>query len=381
MKIGERIHEKRVAVSMSQATLANAIARNASAVSRIESDSRKVSASELASIATALDTTVAELAGERVVEVPFMALASQLARRAAELDLGAAASTIREMLEAGALLEQLDPSPRSPLPRQLFISPDKDVERVGYDPQNAGAVLAAELRRELDLGSAAIPEDFAAMVEETFDIDVLMLYLPESLSGVSVRSGSRSLAVLNVDRLRTRHRVTLAHMLAHHLFVDDEIILERDDDVFSQFEVAELRASSFALNFLLPPAMVSQHFVARMLDAGSVLELAFKSGLNFIDVVTHLHSLGFIDDDTQASLLSANPAAAAWRSGRSVDWDSLQVKDMVLRAPSMMLRKAITAYVAGRIGIGPLAILLQRDDVESLRDELRVDGVVPAFEL
>ncbi|RCG21886.1 helix-turn-helix domain-containing protein [Sphaerisporangium album] len=235
-RIGRRITDARHRVGLTQAQLAAAISIDRSALAKIESGSRRVTALELSRIADTL--------GERIEwfikEAP------------------AAIVSHRNLQDPGAVSPQID---------RLVEHLARNVEfTVGHDdklrlesrqlprPDSAAAaeLAAQEARKLIGLNTG---EPCAGLSIRASEIGLLPFSIdlgPEAADAASLLLRTGGVALVNGNLRVGRRRLALAHELGHYLFADeytvDWRVAERDGD-----EAWESRLDRFARALLLPP--------------------------------------------------------------------------------------------------------------------------------
>lgn len=369
--LGERIAAARERRQVTQAQLAEAIGRDASAISRTEGGERRVSSFELGQIAEFLGADIRELLGiERTASA--LALAARVADTLPASSADQAVEKVTALLEVEGVLEQLGINEDTPPP--LAVAPTTDLDSVA-----AGEEAAQLVRNQLEEPSTSLPADLPHWVESNFNVDVVRTALPEGMSGLCIRSGDRSIAVINQDEPVLRRRFTLAHELAHHIFQDGDTLLEetREDMSSSSTDPSERRANAFAASLLLPRILAEKRCSSGISEA-CVLDLMFEAGASWAVVVYRLHNLRLMDASTRDQLLAINPRRCAYRYGRFTEWQELNdPRNNTPRPPQRIVRRAVTAYEKGMIGIGPVAEAMMHRDREGLRQELADQGIRP----
>jgi hypothetical protein len=86
-------------------------------------------------------------------------------------------------------------------------------------------VLAEEVRRALDLGTAEIG-DLPGLIEMHFAADVALGPYGRGVTGLCVHSEGRALLLASTDFTSGHVRFTLAHELGHHLLSDPRDVIE-----------------------------------------------------------------------------------------------------------------------------------------------------------
>jgi transcriptional regulator with XRE-family HTH domain len=156
-------------------------------------------------------------------------------------------------------------------PHSYDISPPK----TAWEATQQGILAAAEERRRLDLGDAPIRD-----VDETLTSNRIRMTktdLPANISGLFLNNRRTGfLLIVNRTIPVERRRFQFAHGYAHVLFDRNHRCLVCRTE--SRRDFSELRASAFALTFLLPEAGVRRYLEALGKEtlgrsAGSELQL------------------------------------------------------------------------------------------------------------
>jgi hypothetical protein len=161
---------------------------------------------------------------------------------------------------------------------------------------------------------------------------------------------------------------------------EQEVVVER---LFSGLKSPEeIRANAFAAHFLMPRDAISELIGAAPLTERVVAQIMLGFGASLQAVAWHLFNLRKIDSSARDHLLAVGPGPIFHRAGFRAEWQAADQSRGVRRPPARLQERAIRAYTAGAIGIGPLADLFAVDDAEKLRDELASEGIAsPAFDL
>jgi Zn-dependent peptidase ImmA (M78 family)/transcriptional regulator with XRE-family HTH domain len=369
MSVGGQIANARKSAGLTQQDLAAKIARDASAISRIEHGLRRVSSYELAAIADALAVHPSILLGTAAPR-PAMTLAARVGQEIDSGETSSALKRLRRLLEIEGLLDEIGVEPIRRR-AQVSISPPADLS-----PIEAGIRLAAEARLGAGLGTAPLGPDMSGLLEEQFGVDVILEPLPEGIDGLCIRAGDRTFAIARSDALPGRQRFTLAHELGHHVSGDQDFVIEERERTLKSRSAREQRANAFAIHFLMPEQHVRDRWQKTDLHRTAV-DLMLEFGVSFRALVFHLHNLRLINSHQRDSLCNQSAQALAFESGRSSDWKAFVERTPVRRVPTHLELRALSAYRQGRIGIGPLADLYAAEDAEKLREGLHDMGIQP----
>ncbi len=372
LELGQRIDALRAARGMTQADLASVIGRHPTVVTKIEAGQRGINSYELALIAEALETTVDDLLGRARTATP-MRLAARIAHIPLPSEARSVVGRLRRLFELEALLDRVAPGEKRPSPPS--IAPP----RAGLAIRQ-GASLAADVRHALDLDQYPVG-NLPQLIERRLGMDVVIEPLPDGIDGVYVQVDGAAIAVANADHFPGRQRFTLAHEVCHRLSGDGhEVVVEQ---VFSGSKSPqEMRANAFAAHFLMPEAAITQMLEAAPVSDRTVAQIMLLFGASLQAVAWHLFNLRKLSEDERDRLLAIGPATLFVRAGLRAEWEAAKKSLGVRRPPARLQERAIRAYVAGNIGIGPLADLFAAPDAEELRDNLAAEGIVsPTFDL
>lgn len=239
VELGQRIRHVRLVVGVSQDELAAVIGVDRTAVSRIESGGRKVSAVDLVRIAARLGVTLADLvtrpdpvALAARSPLPEDPIGSEQNRGRAELELDAAWRDLQQLRSAG-LLGPVD----FPYGRPFGSKDD-------------ARSLARDVRRHLSLGEDPIGSvsDLAA------DLGLWCRTTSLKIDGLSMTpEPGLGVCLVYQDLEPGRRRMTVAHEIGHHVSGDT---YEPPEHYTSPSE-AESRIEAFAAELLLPAAVTS----------------------------------------------------------------------------------------------------------------------------
>ncbi len=380
-QVGARVAAARKNRHMSGTELGEIVGLRKDQISKIESGRRRIDIAELPRVASALGVTVHHLLGQ--AERPALAVAARLAADASSEALRPARRRARQLLEIEDLLTQVTQMPPARASADGTSVVEQARERFSAVPrskaaaQRQGRELAELARRELDLGSDALG-DIAALIEQSFAVDVALSPLGTEADGLCVHCGTSALIVASSDFPDGHLRFTLAHELGHHLLNDPrEIIEETTSDMFAD-TARELRANAFAGHFLMPERGVRSVLEWLGEQPGRISErsavaLMEHFGVSMAALVYQLNIIGFLSyDDGQKlrsrgviSLVSQHrdvaPSGAAAKAGR------------IHRAPERLTRRALAAAREQRLGLSPVSSLLERDDDEQLWNEIMTD--------
>ncbi len=323
--MGRRIAQAREDSGKTQAELADLVGLDRTAVVRLEAGSRKVSATELVAIASALERPIDWFVTESppaVISRRQDPAADRLSRRL-ELALENAARDIAFLIEQGILPHQGRPSHTAP---QSFA-----------DAEN----LARDIRREARLQEGPI-HDLQSVCERLDFLAFSFALGPDSGDAVYVEVNDLGVAVVNGTTDPGRRRFSLAHELGHHVVGD---AYERASRLSTSD--TERMLNVFAAHFLMPRSAVQNTWdefrnrSARL--AATAVAVRFR--VSWTAACNQLRDLGIIQA-RERELLAENDL----RKGEMLELGERWVPE--LEPPSVPPRYAqavINAYRARRL--------------------------------
>ena len=257
--IGQRIKAAREDAGLTQEELARAVQLDRSALTKVETGGRKVSALELALIAEHLDRRI-----EWFVDSPPEAVISRRSRR----EPGTPSPVIDKLTERIAreveFVMELD--------EQLALTVTPDALR---HPTSRAAVEAAasEARELLGVDAAEPILDLSRQVARagllSFSIDLGA----EAADGSSMLLRRGGIAVVNGHSHVGRRRLTLAHEFGHYLFAD-EFSVDWQVAITDPSSSREAKIDHFARALLLPSQGLSEAWAQHQADDRSLREAA-----------------------------------------------------------------------------------------------------------
>lgn len=351
-----RVRQSLSNAGMSQSDLATAIGMDPTALSKALSGKRSFRPLELAEIADELNVRIEELLADPSHEPPRVAMAARRQPNGSPA-VNQAVKHTKMLLELEGLLNSAGYQPE---PNKVFSSTKHEGNAC-----RQGEKLAEEVLAHLELDADAAPptdfEKYVNLIESTLGIDVAIQPLPRGLDGLSVARGQFRLALISSGIARTRQRFTIAHEVAHLLFGDSED-LHIDVNVTGKNTPKETRANAFAAALLMPKKALSGTVSHDAPTEASIACLLARLSVSPQSLAYRLHNTGIINARGRDCVLGMSPAALTLRSKRFTDLR--EPNDH--RIPLLLLKRAITAYVRGDIGIRPLASLLDVNPDELL---------------
>ena len=385
-KIGLRIAAFRKQRKMTQTELGALLGLDNTQISKIENGTRSVDATELLIASEALGVSTRELLG--APERDKLALAARVAQDTTVEDLKAIRQRARQIIEVDHVLCEmagLQASPQDPRASGIRaegvrISQGRATSKRAVQTQ--GEDLANMVRDRFDLGPTPIA-DIPEFIEANFGVDVALYpfgnrYDVDKPDGLCVHNGDTHIILANTAFPSGHVRFTLAHELAHHLFDDPrEVINETATEMFADAPV-EWRANAFAAALLMPAdGVLAVH--RRVEKTTQVSPAALRYLMDHFDVslaamVYRLNVLGLLSFDEGQHIRSRGIAALPIIfSGAGQDRN--EQLPAPPRPPTRLTSAALDAFAQQRIGLAPLATLLQRDDDDDLyREVLETTG-------
>lgn len=371
--VGDRVREARKRIGISGADLGRLLDLDKTQISKIESETRKISAREMPKLARALRVTPQWLLGMKTA--PELALAHRLAGGGT----GRAQARAFEVLNVEDLLErngEVAAPATSPAGHQVLAqirAEMQDPPRTRAEAQRQGRQMAEAVRAGLDLGQSEIG-DLPELMEANFAADVVLSPLGTDIDGLCAHSEDRAVIVASTSFDQGHVRFTLGHELGHHLVGDPRPVIDEAQVEPAAGSLVERRVSAFAAHLLLPRAGVTAHLDSRGVTkedftaespkaVRAALSVAGRFGASIPATVYQLQEFGCVADvDAWIDLLeTSHDVTAAVEDLRSVSGQ--------VRAPRRLLDAALDAAVGRRTGTGPLAVLLEREDEDAIYNE------------
>lgn len=334
--LGQRIAQARQEADVTQAELGRVIGLDRTAVAKLESGARKVSAAELVAIASALDRPIDWF----VVESP----PSVVSRRSDALVGG----------RAPALDIKIDPLARDLafLIDQGILTDASERPALQLPSDVAGAELLAAQARQLMAVSGGPLYDLQR-ASERVGLLAFSLYLGEAGGDAAyVEVGNMGVALLNGAIDPGRRRFNLAHELGHHLFGDayaPEVTVSGTEDV-------ERLINAFAIHLLLPRGHVTElwHSMSGQNARLAAVAASVRFRASWTATCSQLRNLGLIEAAEREQFVAAPPTAA--------DFIALGERwEAELQPPSIPPeygKRVLSAYQAGKLSAARTVELL-----------------------
>ena len=249
-------------------------------------------------------------------------------------------------------------------------------------------LAATDARAEIGLGDDGPIPDLLRVVEDDFEISVMLMELPpKSIAGAYVRYRGQPFILVNTRDATVRQRFTLAHELGNHQLGHGSTFDKRitwDDP-----NANESAASRFAAAFLMPRDAIGHWFAARDepdIDLETLVRISVSFGPSPQAVRYRLENIRRLKDTRHIARLDSELDEKQHLRLRDElglrdfpDSITLAKKTRTLM-PSKMQRQVLSAlerellepkHAAARLRttVEDIAILRQSVDIESEEDE------------
>lgn len=280
-EIGQRIAEARGRVGLTQQDLATAIGVDRSALAKVETGARRVSALELARIAEALHERI-----EWFLEDAPQAITS---RRNLQ-EPGAPSPLIDRVVERVARnVEFVDSHSR------LGLESGVTMDRPSSSEMTEGAARLA--RQQLGLDDVEPVLELSSRVAQVGLLPFSLDLGNGAADGASILLRTGGVAIVNGSLQVGRRRLTLAHELGHYLFADDFTVDWRVAEP-EDADRWEARIDRFARALLLPPEGLGRAWTEGLEYFGDHRTAAVKTASRYrVDMSTlarRLSELGIV---------------------------------------------------------------------------------------
>lgn len=334
--LGRRISQARTEAGLTQAQLGHAVGLDRTAIAKLEAGTRKVSASELVAIATALDRPIDWFVVESPPAVVSRRSDTAVGGRSRVLDIkiDRLARDITFLIEQGVLADAQ--------------------ERPALDLPTGAAeaeALAAHARRLMDASDGPLC-DLQRACER---VGLLAFSLDVGDAGgdaAYVEVGNMGVALVNGCIDPGRRRFNLAHELGHHLFGDayaPEISVGGSDDV-------ERLINAFAVHLLLPREPVTElwNAIAQQDRRLAAVAVSVRFRASWSATCSQLRNLDLIEPSVRERLIESPPTGA--------DFIALGERwEAELQAPAVPPeygKRVLGAYWAGKLSASRTVDLL-----------------------
>lgn len=289
--VGARIRKARLQAGYASGTaFATALGISQSALSRIETGERRVTATELGAIAALLRRPAQELI-EQVPSLVFYRRDS-----GGELDEAAqhAFDWLREFSDRFRVLRESTPQLELPKPYSVSVEPPTTME--------VAQAAAYEVRQFLGLGTGPAPDMFTVLERVGCAVVVRDTYPRQSFEAIYVPKPAGIVLLNGSEKPGVRQRFTLAHELAHHLFDSSGVVVDSQDLLGTSWNSDRI-ANAFAAHFLMPRhgieiEMVRRFATARPSEATHAYWLAYSFGVSLEALCYQLTNLGLVQTRT-----------------------------------------------------------------------------------
>jgi len=271
--LGERLKEARKARGLTQEDVAKQLNILRTTLVAIEKGDRKISSSELISIAKLYARPVGEFLSKREHKEPFIPQfrLSVNSQNVEEKELMAAVLDLENLARDYVELEELNTVSN---PLQYPSTYNWDVP--GVTPEQRAEEIAMEERTRLGLGDGPIA-DLRSILEEAVGIRVFYIGLPAKVGGLFAYNDQLGACIaINRKHPPTRSNWSLAHEYAHFLSTRYQVDVNFINNHWGKIN-AERFADAFAKNFLMPRTGVSRRL--------SESVQAHKKGITIGDVM------------------------------------------------------------------------------------------------
>ena len=252
-QLGNRIREERERARLSQGELASQSSLERTAISKIESGTRKITALELSRVAEALGVRMG-----RLLESPTPAVVSHRSSQGLDVVESRVDGLLDELAQEVEFVQKLVPE---------IVSIDAPV-REGFTPPattDEAEALAGAARAHLNLDPYSpvkrLPEVVATVGLWAFSSD----FGADTADAGMVMLRTGGVALVNSHNKVGRRRLALAHELGHYLIQDEYTVDWRVSDPKTGIES---RLDRFARAFLLPGRGLTQSWPGRLQRLG-----------------------------------------------------------------------------------------------------------------
>lgn len=336
LDLGRRISQARIDADMTQAELGRAVGLDRTAIAKIESGARKVSATELVALAAALDRPIDWF----VVESPPSVVSRRSDvlvgghSRVLDIKIDRLARDLAFLLEQG-ILTDASTRPALQLPSDVV-----GAETLAVSARNLMAVPDGPL---YDLQRACERVGLLA-----FSLDLG----PDGGDAAYVEIGNMGVTLINGSIDPGRRRFNLAHELGHHLFSDayaPEVSVGGGDGM-------ERLINAFAIHVLLPRESVTVVWqeLADQDRRLAAIAISVRFRASWTATCSQLRNIGLIDV-AERELFVATPPTGADFVALGERW----VAELEAPAiPPEYGKRVLNAYRAGRLSAARTVELL-----------------------
>jgi len=251
-ELGRRLRDAREACGLKQEDVAQHLGVSRATVAQIELGNRSVSGLELSKLAYLYARDIQDFVAQEFAEDD---LVHALFRSETDSDGDGVKQALRDCMALGRELSNLEDLLRITRSLTTVAAYPFPAPRSKWEAIQIGSQVAMEERRRLGLGSAPIGDPVALL--EGQGVRTGLVQMPADVSGLMVSHPRVGLfIVINQTHPAVRQRFSWCHEYCHVLLDRDSRglvsrVSERDD-------LREVRANSFAANFLMPEEGVRQ---------------------------------------------------------------------------------------------------------------------------
>jgi transcriptional regulator with XRE-family HTH domain len=295
-EVGQRVRQARLAAGLSQADLAAVLGVDRSALARVESGDRHLSALELFSLADHLRLPLGHFVSTSPVAVAshrqdLSEDADDVARATYRLDaLLEAHARDAQWLRDGGYLSASN-----------IVLPDPSSQRAPAATADDARLLAGAVRRALGIAG---PID--AMADALALAGLFLLVVPDLSGGGSLSLGAGfGVAIVGGKDEPGRRRMTAAHELGHFVLQDE---YRTDIGVSASRDEREQRIEAFAAEFLLPSEAMTQSW-ARVdgAERRRLIQIAVDYRVSWSVAVSAASRLDLLGEEGARRVLGARP--------------------------------------------------------------------------
>jgi Zn-dependent peptidase ImmA (M78 family)/transcriptional regulator with XRE-family HTH domain len=257
IELGRRIRQAREACAMTQEEVAEKLGVSRSIVVQIEQGKRPVSGLELQTLAYLFARDLREFLADEFTQDDVV---HALFRSHEDVEQDGIKQALRDCIALGRELTSLEDLLGISRATVTVATYSHSVPRTRWQAIQMGEQVALEERRRLGLGSAPLG-DVSSLVEAQ-GIRTGTVSMPEGISGLMISHPQVGpFVVINERHAAVRRRFSWCHEYAHVLLDADTVgLVSRESD---RDDLREVRANSFAANFLAPEEGV-RHFIASL---------------------------------------------------------------------------------------------------------------------
>jgi Zn-dependent peptidase ImmA (M78 family)/transcriptional regulator with XRE-family HTH domain len=359
IEIGDRIAHARGELGFTQSELAARLALDRTAVAKIESGRRKISATELVRLATILDRPIDWF----VTDSP-----PAVVSRRTDLDVGGKSPLLDRRIERLArdvrFLQTEGVLPHATAPRLDIPSDPHDAEATAERTRKVMDVDASEPLLELHRHAEAV-----GMLAFSLDLG------GDGPDGAYVRANSWGVALVNGTVDPGRRRFNLAHELGHHVFAD----AYAPEVTISPGSETERVINAFAVHLLLPRSGVEKVWNDFNQPRLAALAIGVRYRASWTAVSSQLKNLGLVDETQRRELCDQLPTSADF-----IELGERWVSELdPPTVPPEYGRRVLAAYRDGRLTAARTTELLWgtvgEDDLPERRP-LPVEGLRREFQ-